>query len=246
MKCTDNKPHILLVNDDGIESEGLALLARQAAAFGHVWVAAPAEQCSAMSQRISIFNDLEIDRADFPEPVMGAWRVRGTPADCVKAALNRLLPLRPDFVFSGINNGWNTGFDIAYSGTVGAAMEALMQGVPAFAFSNAYQGSFAVLERELPGLMGKVLALPREQNAIWNVNFPGCEWDGYRGVLWDRRVAPTQLYLDRFTCEEGEDGSLRMRNRGVPLQPELAQEGTDVHAVLHGFTSVGKIQSMVL
>ena len=71
---------------------------------------------------------------DFPVPVEGAWSLSGTPADCVQVALDGLLPVKPDFVFSGMNNGYNTGMDIAYSGTVGAAMEALMNGIPAIAF----------------------------------------------------------------------------------------------------------------
>ena len=237
---------ILIVNDDGIEAEGILRLARMAALLGEVWVVAPEEQCSAMSQRISIFDDLVARRRAFDAPVLGAWSVTGTPADCVKLALNCLLPERPDVLFSGINNGFNTGFDIAYSGTVGAAMEGLMSGLPAFAFSNAYLGSFEVAERELLPLTRELLSLPREQNAIWNVNFPGCPMEDYRGVLRGRAVARTQLYLDHFTRVDGEEGMLRIRNRGVALSPELAPEGTDVHAVLHGYTSVGKVNCMVL
>ena len=238
--------NILLVNDDGIAAEGLEILARLAAPFGALWVAAPESQCSAMSQRITIFEDLVIRPAAFPVPVRGAWSVRGTPADCVKAALSCLLPVRPDLVLSGINNGWNTGFDIAYSGTVGAAMEALMQGVPAIALSNAYRGSFAVLERELPGVLEELLRREREQNAIWNVNFPGCEPESFRGVLWDCGVAPTQLYLDRFEPAETGDGTLSLRNRGSLAEVTRAPEGTDVRAVLDGRISVGKVRSMVL
>ncbi len=238
--------NILLVNDDGIEADGLRVLAELAAPFGELWVAAPESQCSAMSQRITIFDDLIVRPVAYPVPVRGAWSVRGTPADCVKAALSRLLPVKPDLVLSGINNGWNTGFDIAYSGTVGAAMEARMQGVAAIAISNSFRGGYAVVERELPGLLEQLLERPAEQNEIWNVNFPGCDAEHFRGVLWGLRVAPTQLYLDRFEGTESEDGALALRNRGSLADPDQAPQGTDVRAVLEGYVSVGKVRSMVL
>ena len=121
---------ILIVNDDGIEAEGLRKLAEAAVRVGQVWLAAPSNQCSAMSQKISVFDRISVVPHEYPVPVEAAWSVVGTPVDCVKVALNSLLPIVPDLVISGINNGFNTGFDIAYSGTVGAAMEALMQGIP--------------------------------------------------------------------------------------------------------------------
>ena len=120
------KLKILIANDDGIRSEGIAKLARAAASFGTVWVAAPEHQCSGMSVRLTISekSQMAVYRYDFPVPVEAAWSVDGTPADCVKVALNALLPFRPDIVLSGINDGLNAGLDVAYSGTIGAATEA--------------------------------------------------------------------------------------------------------------------------
>ncbi len=238
--------NILLVNDDGIEAEGLRVLAEHAGRFGDVWVVAPEAQCSAMSHRITIFDTLRIQRRDFPAAVRGAWSVSGTPADCVKAAVCGLLPIAPDLLFSGINNGFNAGFDIAYSGTVAAAMEGLMKGIPSFAFSNSYNASFALIDRELSPLIERLLALPAERAAIWNVNFPDCAPEACRGTLWDRRPAATQLYLDNYALEEQEDGSLSMRNHAFPMSPELAPEGSDAHAVLTGHISVGKVFCRVL
>ena len=123
---------ILVVNDDSIHAPGIALLAKAAMELGEVTVVAPAHQCSAMSQKITIRGDMRVDQvADFPVPVKAAYMVDGTPADCVKIAMQYLLEERPDYVFSGINDGYNAGFDIAYSGTLGAAFEAVMNGVPA-------------------------------------------------------------------------------------------------------------------
>ena len=114
------KLKILIANDDGIRSEGIAKLARAAASFGTVWVAAPEHQCSGMSVRLTISekSQMAVYRYDFPVPVEAAWSVDGTPADCVKVALNALLPFRPDIVLSGINDGLNAGLDVAYSGTI--------------------------------------------------------------------------------------------------------------------------------
>ena len=240
------RPNILLVNDDGIEAEGIRVLAQNAARLGDLWVVAPDSQCSAMSQRISIFDPLPIHRAEFPVPVKGAWRVGGTPADCVKAAVNHLLPVQPDLLFSGVNHGYNTGFDVAYSGTIGAAMEGLMTGIPSFAFSTSFSAGFALVEREILPIMRELIAAPIGAGEIWNVNVPGCETVPFRGVLRERSVAPTQLYLDRYAFEKQADGSLLMINRSLPAPADLAPEGSDVHAVLNGYISIGKIHCAVL
>ena len=123
---------ILIVNDDGIRSPGLISLAKMAVQLGEVWVVAPDNQCSAMSQRISVFGSIHVREVlDFPVEHVQAWSISGSPADCVKVALSYVMKEKPDVVFSGINNGYNVGVDILYSGTVGAAVEALVNGIPA-------------------------------------------------------------------------------------------------------------------
>ena len=108
--------NILVVNDDSISAPGIALLAKAAMALGDVWVVAPEFQCSAMSQKLTLREPLAVKKVeDFPVDVRAAWQVSGTPVDCVKVALDYFLPEKPDYVFSGINNGYNAGFDIAYS-----------------------------------------------------------------------------------------------------------------------------------
>ena len=170
------KLKILIANDDGIRSEGIAKLARAAASFGTVWVAAPEHQCSGMSVRLTISekSQMAVYRYDFPVPVEAAWSVDGTPADCVKVALNALLPFRPDIVLSGINDGLNAGLDVAYSGTIGAATEAAMHGVPAIAFSMRDGKSFDVTDHYLCSVLGELLEKPLGRGEIWNVNFPTC------------------------------------------------------------------------
>lgn len=85
-----DKLNILIANDDGIDSPGIVRLAEAAAKFGNVWVAAPSSQCSGMSQKLTIFGEFPVSRPAFPVPVMDAWSIGGTPADCVKLAVNFL------------------------------------------------------------------------------------------------------------------------------------------------------------
>ena len=249
IRSRKTKRNILVVNDDGIRSEGIRRLAEAAVRFGRVWVVAPERQCSGMSQKISIFDPIPVTPYAFPAPVEGAWSIGGTPADCVKAAVNFLLDEKPDVVFSGINNGFNTGFDTAYSGTVGAAMEALMKGIPAIAFSRPYEAvetDFETVDAYLLPLMEELLASPLPPNEMWNVNFPGVPLNECRGVLYDRSVAPLQLYRDHYRRTEAGDGAFTLQNISTPAAASDAPEGSDVHAVLSGFVSVGRLRCPVL
>ena len=236
---------ILVVNDDGILSPGIVALAETAARLGEVWVVAPLEQCSAMSQKLTIFDEMAVRPVDFPAPVQGAWSVGGSPADCVMLALEHLLDFRPDYVFSGVNEGWNAGFDIAYSGTVGACSEAVMRGVPAIAFSNKGRSDLSVARSYMEPLARELIALGQAPGEIWNINFPGCPIEEHRGVLYERRIAPAPAYRGLISARREGDTEL-IRLKGVPSTREQAPDGTDLAAVLDGYTSVGKIKCPVL
>ncbi|MCR5089370.1 MAG: 5'/3'-nucleotidase SurE [Oscillospiraceae bacterium] len=237
---------ILIVNDDGIDSEGIIRLADIARHFGTVYVVAPDHQCSGMSQKISIFDKILVRNVDFPVSVEGAWSVGGTPADCVKTAVNSLLSTPPDYVFSGINNGFNTGFDTVYSGTVGAAMEARMKGIPSAAFSNRFSGVFDTAEHYLPLLIEEIFSLSLLPCEVWNINFPGITLGECRGVQYGCTVAPFQLYEDHYIRDNLSTDSFTLRNASVPLTHNMAPEGSDVSAVLSDYISVGKLRCPVL
>lgn len=241
-----DKLNILIANDDGIGSPGIVRLAEAASKFGNVWVAAPSSQCSGMSQKLTIFGEFPVSRPAFPVPVMDAWSIGGTPADCVKLAVNFLMPVKPDVVFSGINFGYNTGFDIAYSGTVGAAMEALINGIPAIAFSSQHDGSSDVTDKYLVPVIDELLSSPIGRGEIWNVNFPGCALEDFKGILRGRSICKTCLYDNKYTQERLPDGSLKLTISGKPVSPDTVPEGCDVRAVLDGYISIGKVRSMVL
>ena len=237
---------ILVVNDDGISSPGIAALARAASALGEVWVLAPSHQCSGMSQKLSIFDELPLREADFPVPVKAAWSLGGTPTDCVKIALEHLLDFRPDYVFSGVNDGWNAGFDIAYSGTIGACYEAVMHQIPAIAFSAQGRGDLEIAEKYMVTLARELMALGQKPGEIWNVNFPSGPVSALRGILRERTIAPMQLYNALFSARTHETGHRLISQIGVPVEKELAPEGSDIAAVLNGYISIGKIMSPVM
>jgi len=127
--------NILLTNDDGIYADGIAALYQALRASGHdVVVVAPNSQQSAVGHAITVSDPLRVDYIEM-EPRISGYAVQGTPADCVKIAVNALLEQKPEMVLSGINHGANTGHHIIYSGTVSAATEATMFGIPSLAVS---------------------------------------------------------------------------------------------------------------
>ncbi|MCD7822759.1 MAG: 5'/3'-nucleotidase SurE [Oscillospiraceae bacterium] len=236
---------ILVTNDDGITSAGLMELAKAAKELGEVWVVAPATQCSAMSQRISVFGEIVIKHeTDFPVEGVNAYSITGTPADCVKVATMSILPETPDVVFSGINNGYNVGIDIMYSGTIGAAKEALVRGIPAIAFSNSMNGNFEVIREKLVPIAKDLLTRPIEKYELWNVNFPGCPLSELKGILEDRLPEGRSYYETDYIPTENPDGTITLTVAGEPCLE--AGEGSDTLAVVNNYISIGKVRSGVL
>lgn len=235
---------ILVVNDDGINAPGIHRLAEMARKLGEVWVVAPDSQCSAMSQRITVRADLLVKKEEIPVEGVHAYSVSGTPADCVKVAIQHILPERPDVVFSGINGGYNAGVDLLYSGTVGAAMEALSEGVPAIAFSSEKESGYEVTDAYLYAIAKELVAEKLPANEIWNVNFPCCPMSEFKGILKDRKPAQTQFYLDHYERTEQPDGSILLSAEGILITD--AEEGTDIGAVLAGYISIGRVRNAVL
>lgn len=236
---------ILIVNDDGIQSKGICRLASLTGELGEVWVVAPHSQCSAMSHKISVFGTMEVIReTEFPVEGVTAYSLTGSPADCVKVGLDYLLPWKPDLVFSGINHGFNVGYDILYSGTVGAAMEALVNGIPAMAFSNDTNEDCRVSDRYLIPIVKSLLKKDIAPHAIWNVNFPAGDPEKVRGILEDRFTASMSAYRTLYHAGKEQEGRVELeigneRQKG----PE---EGSDMAAVFAGYISVGKVESAVL
>lgn len=240
----EGKRKILISNDDGIGAEGLRILAEAAVQFGEVFVVAPEGQCSGMSHRLTLGREQLVRRRDYPVEGVTAWSVDGMPADCVKAAVE-CLGIRPDVMFSGMNHGANAGFDNAYSGTVGAAMEALMLGFPAYAFSTVSIQNPAVAVAKLPEIIAELLEADPGPGRIWNVNFPDVPLAELKGILRDRSISPAQFYKDNLVMRQDEQG-IWVSEVALVYSGEGATEGSDVRAILDGYISIGKIHCSVL
>jgi 5'-nucleotidase len=172
--------HILVSNDDGILAPGLALLADACRSVGSVSVVAPDREQSGTSHSLTLHRPLRPMRR--PD---GAFQVDGTPTDCVMLAVGALLPERPAFVFSGVNHGPNMGEDVLYSGTVAAAMEAVLLGVPAVAISFAgnQPETLTTYRDRLADLVRRITAardFPKD--TLLNINLPRCPASEVKGV----------------------------------------------------------------
>ncbi|MFL5344328.1 MAG: 5'/3'-nucleotidase SurE [Hyalangium sp.] len=171
------RPRILVSNDDGYFSEGLQALVDAVSPLGEVWVVAPDREQSAASHAISLHRPLRI------KEIRERWfAVDGTPTDSAYLAINHLLKDdRPQIMVSGINHGANLADDVTYSGTVAAAMEAALLGVPAIAFSLASKPpfDFAPAARFARSIVAAALSQPQPPRMLLNVNIPGGEPNGY-------------------------------------------------------------------
>lgn len=237
---------ILIVNDDSISAPGIAVLAKAACELGEVTVVAPAHQCSAMSQKLTIHGEMELKKVnDFPTEVTAAWSLEGTPVDCVKVALQHLLQEKPDVVLSGINNGYNTGADIAYSGTLGAAFEAARAGVPAIALSVTGDTHLDGVVPYLADMLKELAQAELPVGMVWNVNFPANKPGNPKGILRDRIPAPVSLYRETYIELIQPDGVVTVTCQGVPTPLADLPEGTDARAVKTGYISIGKVNAFV-
>jgi len=168
-------PNILITNDDGIHAPGLRALVEALRDLGTVTVVAPSGERSAAAQSLTLRSPIYCDEIAERE-----YAVEGTPADAMILALHKLLPEKPDLVVSGINRGGNVGENVYYSGTVGAAMEAAINRVPAVAVSVAYRRKeidFAAAAQFTRGLVPLILREGLPPGVLLNVNVPQ-DWAG--------------------------------------------------------------------
>jgi len=233
---------ILITNDDGITSDGIVRLAKAAVEFGEVWVVAPESQRSAMSHSVTLTRGVEIWKTDFPVEGVHAYACDGTPVDCVRIGVLNIIPGKPDWVFSGINYGYNVATDLQYSATVGAAFEASFQKVQAIAFSEEGTDCHEVTDRYLKDIMKVLIEKPLEVHNIWNVNFPGCTIEEFGEVLWDRTVSMDEFYKDRYMETKISDEKSSYMVDGIRNYEATA--GTDLRAVLDKCISVGTAKNI--
>ena len=225
---------VLISNDDGIHSPGLAALDRAARAAGYeTFVVAPDREQSASSHALTMHRPLRVATAGERR-----WIVDGTPTDCVNLALCSILKAEVvDFVFSGINLGPNLGDDVTYSGTVACAFEGTLLGIPSIAFSldlrreEETPAMWAEAERAVLQVIRFAAANPFPKETLWNVNLPVGKPAG---------VKPTRMGRRRY----GESVVEKIDPRGRPYfwiggaHIDTAGDGTDLSAVAEGYVSI--------
>ncbi len=228
---------ILIANDDGYLAPGLAALVQAIEGLGDIDVIAPEQNASGTSNALTLNRPLQVFTAS-----NGFRYVNGTPSDSVHLALTGLLPQRPDLVLSGINNGANMGDDTLYSGTVAAAMEGFLFGVPAIAFSQVQRGWEHVdaAARVARSVVEHVLSLPLDGRPwLLNVNIPNRP---------DADRLPR--HITRLGRRHASEPAICQTNpRGEPIywigpagDAREAGEGTDFHATASGHVSITPLQ----
>lgn len=170
------KIKILLTNDDGIYAPGLKALWEALKDTFTVSIIAPATEKSAVGLGITIRDPIHVDPITWPEAAP-AWKISGTPADCVRMGLSIILKEKPDLIISGINRGSNAGNNVLYSGTVGGTIEGVLRGIPGVAFSceSFEKPNYTTVQPFIVPLIQHLLEYPLPQGTLLNVNFPDVE-----------------------------------------------------------------------
>ena len=240
------EPLILISNDDGIQAPGIRALAEMMAGIGACWVVAPREEQSGVSHAITIRHPVRALSVPFlvGETSVPAYSVSGTPVDCVKLAVDQLLPRRPDIVVSGINQGPNAAINTIYSGTVSAALEGAILGINSIAFSlGAWKGgNFYAAKPHLQQIVRRALDHPLPGGVLLNVNIPDLPANQLKGIMVTRQAESRwqESFVERFdptdepyywisgefvNLDDGEDTDLKALADGwisvTPVRPDL-------------------------
>ena len=229
---------ILVSNDDGIRAAGIRALEAALAPLGDVWVVAPDREQSAASHSLSLYRPLRVDTIDDRH-----FAVDGTPTDAVNLAINGIMKRKPDLVVSGINHGANLGDDITYSGTVSAAMEGTLLGVPSIAMSLAPRDpanreappDFAAAAHFAARLAQLFSERGMPRDTLLNVNVPGLPAEELRGYVITRQGK--RRYGDAIVEHVDPRGRKYYWIGGEDLG-FVPGEGTDCTAVAGGYISV--------
>ena len=177
--------NIMITNDDGIQAPGLKVLFRESRKLGQTVIIAPEHDNSAASHSLTMNRPLHVREID-----ENIYAVNGTPTDCVTIGIGKILPQKPDLVISGINPGPNLGDDVSYSGTVSAAIESTMLGIPAVAVSLAAESEplhYAAAAAFIVRLAGIILEKGLPRDTLLNVNVPNTPPEKIKGVAFTRR-----------------------------------------------------------
>jgi len=230
--------NILVTNDDGIDSPGILALAQAMKEIGNVTVIAPDRQQSAVGHALTVSAPLRAVPFQRNGDMFG-FAVNGTPADCVKLGVSTLLAIKPDLVVSGINHGANTAVNVMYSGTVSAATEAMMIGIPALAVSLtsfSLDAEMSVAADYAKRVAGSMLEWGLQKDTILNMNVPAISREEVKGMRITR--LSNSYWDDSYDSRKDPMGREYHWIVGTYRVPEEADIETDDGAVRNGWVSL--------
>ena len=235
------QPIILVTNDDGITSPGIKNLIEAAKTLGKVVVVAPDKAQSGMGHAITIGNPLRMDKVDMFGGVE-AWQTSGTPVDCVKLAVDKILHRKPDLCISGINHGANHSINVIYSGTMSAAMEASIESIPSIGFSlldYRFDADFTAAAFYANKIIKTVLANKLDKHLLLNVNIPSVPKKEIKGIKVCKQAYAK--YKEEFDERIDPHGKKYYWLTGEFINFDKAED-TDVWALQNNYVSVVPVQ----
>lgn len=233
------KPTILITNDDGVTAPGLRSLVEAAMEFGEVIVVAPDGPQSGMGHAITIGKPLRLDKVDvFDDLGIPAYQSSGTPVDCVKLATDVILKKKPDICLSGINHGSNASINIIYSGTMSAALEASIEGIPSAGFSLLdfnFDADFSVSKKVVAMVVKRMLNETLPAHFLLNVNIPKVDISRFKGLRICRQADAS--WSENFEKRVDPRGRNYYWMTGKFLNKDRGED-TDIEALQTGYASV--------
>ena len=238
---TKKKPVILITNDDGVAAPGLLNLVEAVKDLGKVIVVAPDKPQSGMGHAITIGQPLRLNKISSMGEIE-AWSCTGTPVDCVKLAVDKILHRKPDLCLSGINHGANHSINVIYSGTMSAAVEAAIESIPSVGFSlldTSIEADFSGAVKYARIIIQKLLKQKLDKHMVLNVNFPAIPQEDIRGIKLCRQAYAK--YEEDFIERQDPHGRLYYWLTGVFVNFDKGRD-TDVWALHNNYVSVVPVQ----
>jgi 5'-nucleotidase len=240
-KTTSEQPVILITNDDDITSPGIRALVDAVKDFGRVVVVAPDKPQSGMGHAITIGSPLRMRKMDLFGDIE-SWQTSGTPVDCVKLAVDKVLHRKPDICLSGINHGANHSINVLYSGTMSAAMEASIEGIPSIGFSMmdySYDTDLSAAKQIVAKIVKEVMSKKQEKHFLLNVNIPGGSMKDIKGIKLCKQAYAK--YEEDFMERTDPHKKKYYWLTGVFKNFDKSKD-TDVWALKHNYVSVVPVQ----
>jgi 5'-nucleotidase len=236
------KPTILVTNDDGINAPGIRALISVMKEIGEVIVVAPDSPQSAMGHAITINSTLYLNKISAENAEITEYSCSGTPVDCVKLAVNEILKKKPDLCVSGVNHGSNSSINVIYSGTMSAAVEAGIEGIPAIGFSLLdydWNADFDQIKPFIKKIALEVLFKKLPESTVLNVNFPKLKTEEIKGIKICRQAKA--IWMEKFDKRKTPYGKDYYWLTGEFVNQDKGED-TDEWALSNGYISVVPVQ----